>query len=447
MKRILIVDDEQNMVTALEMLFQSKGYDTRTAGSGRQALELVRGGERFDVVVSDMKMPDMSGTELLKSLHDQGVDSPFILVTAYGTIEKAVEAMKLGAVDVITKPFNKDLLLSVVSRACSMESLKEENIFLKAALEGDRLIHSSDRMKEIVSLIQKAGPAGTPVLIVGESGTGKEIVARMLHAEYAGGFDRKPFVSVNCPAVPDTLLESELFGYRKGAFTGASRDFNGRVGIADGGTLFFDEIGDMPLSIQPKLLRLLENKTYEPLGTAVPRKVDIRVLCATNKDLRRLVAENRFREDLYYRINAITITIPPLRDRAADIPVLSSFFLDKFMRELGKTVSGFEPGALERLSSYAWPGNVRELRNVIERAVVLCTGGVIGIKDLPVELRDGAAPAAGAPPENKLESLERKLLADALRETGGNVSEAARKLGISRNTIRYRMKKYGLGVD
>ena len=446
MKRILIVDDEQNMVAALEMLFQSRGYDTRTASNGRGALELARRGERFDVIVSDMKMPDMSGTELLRSLHEQGVDSPFILVTAYGTIEKAVEAMKLGAVDVITKPFNKDLLLSVVSRACSMESLKEENILLKAALGGDRLIYASEQMREIVSLIEKAGPAGTPVLIVGESGTGKEIVARMLHTQYAGSFENKPFISVNCPAVPDGLLESELFGYRKGAFTGASRDFNGRVGIADGGTLFFDEIGDMPLSIQPKILRLLENKTYEPLGTAGPRKVDIRVLCATNKDLRRLVAEDRFREDLYYRINAITITIPPLRDRAADVPVLASFFLDKFKRELGKTISGFELGAISRLSGYAWPGNIRELKNVIERAVVLCTGQMIGVKDLPVELRNGAAPGSNLA-ENKLESVERKLLANALKETGGNVSEAARKLGISRNTIRYRMKKYALGVD
>jgi two-component system response regulator AtoC len=444
MKRILIVDDEVNMAAALEMLFQAEGYETRAAGDVKTALELARRGERFDVVLSDLKLPDASGIEFLKSLHDEGIDTPFILITAYGTVEKAVEAMKLGAVDVITKPFNKEMILPLVSRVCSMQSLKEENQLLRQAIGNDTIICASQAMQRIVSVMGKVGPVSTPVLISGESGTGKEIVARMLHAHYAGEFDAKPFVSVNCPAVPENLLESELFGYRKGAFTGANKDFKGRVAIADGGTLFFDEIGDLPLNIQPKLLRLLENKTYEPLGATASGKVDIRVLCATNKELKRLVSEGKFRGDLFYRINAITIDIPPLRERPADVPVLADAFLRRFSRELGKCISGFEERALEKLSRYRWPGNVRELKNVIERAVVLCVNEKIGLEDLPVELRNGQTREDEDKGENKLESAERRLLVEALDASDGNVSEAARKLGISRNTIRYRIQKFGL---
>jgi two-component system NtrC family response regulator len=444
MKRVLIVDDEENMAAALEMLFQSRGFDTRTALNGRQALELTRRGERFDVVLSDMKMPDMGGMDLLRCLHEESVDTPFVLITAYGTVEKAVEAMKLGAVDVITKPFTNEMIISLVSRICRMESLKEENKLLREALKEDELIFASERMREIVSVISKVGPVSTPVLIVGESGTGKEIVARMLHTQYAGEQERKPFVSVNCPAVPESLLESELFGYRKGAFTGATKDFNGKVGIADGGTLFFDEIGDLPLGLQPKLLRLLENKTYEPLGSAAVRKVDLRVLCATNKDLKPMVHEGKFREDLFYRINAITIAIPPLRDRAEDIPLLAAAFLERYSREIGKAVMCFEAEAVSRISRYSWPGNVRELKNVIERAVVLCSGTTIGIGDLPAELRMDPGADGWEAGGNRLQTMERRLLVEALENAGWNVSEAARRLGISRNTIRYRIQKYGL---
>jgi transcriptional regulator with GAF, ATPase, and Fis domain len=269
-------------------------------------------------------------------------------------------------------------------------------------------------------------------------------VARLLHERYAGEFDRKPFVSVNCPAVPEALLESELFGYRKGAFTGATSDYKGKVGIADGGTLFFDEIGDLPLGLQPKLLRLLENKTYEPLGTGTPRKVDIRVLCATNKELKKLVHGSRFREDLFYRINTITIALPPLRERAADIPLLAGVFLERFSQELGKNITGFGKGALEKLCHYEWPGNVRELKNVVERAVVLCTGAIIELKDLPAELREESFHPDPGMDGNKLASVERRLLVEALEKSGWNASEAARKLGITRNTIRYRIQKYDL---
>jgi two-component system NtrC family response regulator len=444
MRRILIVDDEANMVTALEMLFQGEGYETRAARDGREALRLAARGERFDVILSDMRMPDMSGTELLRSLHEQSVTTPFVLLTAYGTIEKAVEAMKLGAVDVITKPFNKELLLGLIGRICRIESLTQENRILEHALRRDSFIFASSKMTEIVSVIRRVGPVATPVLITGESGTGKELAARMLHEGYAGAFDRKPYVPVNCPAVPENLLESELFGYRRGAFTGAVSDFKGRVGIADGGTLFFDEIGDLPLGLQPKLLRLLENKAYEPLGSAVACRVDLRVLCATNKDLKKLIHEGRFREDLYYRINTITIAMPPLRERAEDIPGLAREFLERYSRELGKPITGFEPLALQQLSRYGWPGNVRELKNVIERAVVLCTGSTIDPRDLPVELREEPVSLEAGSDRNKLANMERLLLIEALEKSGWNASEAARKLGITRNTIRYRIQKYDL---
>lgn len=444
MKRILIVDDEANMAAALEMLFQGAGYETSLARDGGTALQMAGRGERFDVILSDLRMPDMSGTELLKRLNEQSVTTPFVLITAYGTVEKAVEAMKLGAVDVVTKPFNREMLLALIGRICRIESLAEENRILGDALRRDSFLFSSAKMREIVSVIERVGPVATPVLITGESGTGKELAARLLHERYAGSFDSKPYVPVNCPAVPESLLESELFGYRKGAFTGAVSDSKGRAGIADGGTLFFDEIGDLPLGLQPKLLRLLENKTYEPLGSSVPCKADLRVLCATNKDLKKLIQEGKFREDLYYRINTVTIAMPPLRERMEDIPPLANAFLQRFAAEMGKSIVGFEPHAMNRLSRYPWPGNVRELKNVIERAVVLCSGSAIDLPDLPVEVRELQPASSGETNHNKLASMERLLLVEALEKSGWNASEAARKLGITRNTIRYRIQKYDL---
>jgi len=445
MRRILLVDDEENMLTVLEMLFRNSGYETVTARSGRDALDLFSGGDRVDVVVSDLKMPDMDGIELLKELQRRSFAVPFVLITAYGTVEKAVEAMKLGAVDVITKPFTKEIILEAVSRLCRIESLEDENQRLRASMGEETLVYRSEAMAKVAELLRKAGPAPTPVLITGESGTGKEIAARTLHRYYAGGDgEKKPYVSVNCPAVPESLLESELFGYRKGAFTGAARDRKGKVELASGGTLFFDEIGDLPPPIQPKLLRLLENKTYEPLGSSAVRRVDVRILCATNRDLRLMVREGRFREDLFYRINAITLVIPPLRDRVEDIPVLVEHFVDKYSRELGKSLE--KPGneLIDLFVAYPWPGNVRELKNVIERAVVLCTGSSIGTQDLPAELRDPALSGdRGAASDDLLAASERRMLKEALEKTGGNVSEAARRLGITRNTMRYRMQKYG----
>jgi DNA-binding NtrC family response regulator len=295
------------------------------------------------------------------------------------------------------------------------------------------------------------GPATAPVLLTGESGTGKEVLARLIHRAYSGGkFEAKPFVSVNCPAVPESLLESELFGYRKGAFTGADQDFRGKVEMADGGSLFFDEIGDLPASIQPKLLRLLENRTFEPLGSGKTRSIDIRIICATNRNLRQLVAEGRFREDLFYRINTFTIEMPPLRERHEDISPLSQFFLRRFAFEARKGVVAFSPEVTAFLAAHSWPGNVRELKNVIERAVILCSGTEIGTEDLPRELRQACeaagSPGAGSPGAgaNSIENAERSLILAALESSAGNISAAARRLGLTRNTLRYRLRKYGL---
>jgi DNA-binding NtrC family response regulator len=447
MKTILIVDDEENMLAVLSMLFHDAGYRAVTARNGAEALDAATGGEPPHVIVSDFKMPDMDGLALLAALRRAGCDAPFVLVTAYGTVERAVEAMKLGAVDVITKPFAKEMLLEVVTKICRLESLQKENRVLRQDYVEPDLSYVSAAMRQVDDLLAKVGPAHSPVLITGESGTGKELVARTIHRHYCGGDGlRKPFVSVNCPAVPENLLESELFGYRRGAFTGAVKDFRGKVELAEGGTLFFDEIGDLPPGIQPKLLRLLENKTYEPLGSGVPRRVDVRIVCATNGDLKRMVLAGRFREDLFYRINTITVAVPPLRERREDVPALARTFARRYGRELGKQLAELDDTVLAALSSYPWPGNVRELKNVIERAVVLCSGLALGTQDLPVEIRESAALQRGAGDDGQslLEQVERRVIREALEAVGWNVSEAARKLGVTRNTLRYRMGKHRL---
>jgi two-component system, NtrC family, response regulator AtoC len=465
-KRILVVDDERNMQAVLKLLFDGEGYDTTCVSDGAEALETLGAGGGYAVIVSDFKMNRMDGMGLLKAMHERGIRVPFILVTAYGTVEKAVEAMKLGAIDVVTKPFAKEALLAVVARAAQATAGDDRGA--ASATEAEGLVYRSPAMTEIGSLLERVGPASAPVLLMGESGTGKEVLARAIHRAYSGGdFESRPFVSVNCPAVPESLLESELFGYRKGAFTGAEQDFVGKVEKSDGGSLFFDEIGDLPASIQPKLLRLLENRTFEALGSGKTTKVDIRIICATNRDLKRLVAEGRFREDLFYRINTFTIEMPPLRERHDDITPLASYFLRRYALEARKNVVAFSPEAEALLLGYAWPGNVRELKNVIERAVILCSGCEIQKDDLPRELRracedrlNTAASAAGylngvdIPPSvgsaskaSPLEDAERSLLVDALDKSKGNVSAAARSLGITRNTLRYRMKKYCLDED
>ncbi len=340
---------------------------------------------------------------------------------------------------------NKDVIRHIVRRIFDMEYLKVENRQLKDVIRKDKLIYRSKAMQDIMRTVKKVAPVNTPILITGKSGSGKELIAEAIHnlGNSAGTENRKPLIKINCPAIPATLLESELFGYQKGAFTGATTDFKGKVRLADGGTLFLDEIGDLPLNIQPKLLRLLEQKCFEPLGSTTTVTINTRIICSTNQDLESMVEKGLFREDLFYRINAITINIPPLRNRREDILPLSEFFLSKYSEEMGKKITGFSEGVKRALMSYDWPGNVRELRNVIERAVVLSGGQGITLSDIPLLESQEECPEEQVG-ESKLKDLEKKLLTDALRKCNGNITAAAGEVGISRNTLRYRMKKYNL---
>lgn len=442
MKHILIVDDEPNMCEALRILLENDGYAVASAPNGSEAVERIRSGEVVDLVISDLKMPGLDGMGVLDVLKQEGYDIPLILITAYGTIEAAVEAMKKGADDFITKPFNKDAIRRVISRVFRMDHLTEENRRLKEMVHGRELVCESTVMQEIMETAGRIASAPTAVLITGESGSGKGIITHAIH-ELAGEEER-PFVAINCPTIPETLLESELFGYRRGAFTGADADFKGKVRMADGGTLFLDEIADIPLRVQAKLLRLLEEKQFEPLGSTSTVRINTRVICATNRDLFELVEQGAFRKDLYYRINTITLDIPALRDRREDIVPLAEVFLRRSSDEMQKRISGLSGEVKTALHEYDWPGNARELRNVIERAVVLSRGRQIELSDLPAELRADASGPAAAAGAGSLDRWERRILEETLARNGGNVSAAARELGMSRGRLRYRMEKHGL---
>ncbi len=446
MKRILVIDDEPNVRTVLTMLLEDDGYQVVTAENGEAGLAVIEDGPAVDLVITDLKMPGRDGLSLLRRMREIGRDAPVVMITAYGSIEKAVEAMKIGAADFITKPFNKDVIRHVVHQILTTDDLRRENELLRQSCAAPGLIANSRGMKEVAALVDKVATVPTAVLILGESGAGKEVVARAIHARAAeaarGGFS-VPFVSINCPAVPDTLIESELFGYRKGAFTGATGNFAGKLGQARGGVLFLDEIAEIPLPTQAKLLRFIEEKVYEPLGSTVKTRVDARIICATNKELGELVRAGRFREDLFYRINTITIRVPPLRERPEDVIPLAEHFLAHYSAVLGKKVTGFSDEVRRMLCGHPWPGNVRELRNVVERAVVLSAGGCIETAGLPQELvmpRASAAPVS----ESRLEAIEKAALVDAMQKSDGNVSLAARALGVSRDTLRYRMEKHAL---
>jgi DNA-binding NtrC family response regulator len=445
-KRVLVIDDEPNVRTVLTMLLEDDGYEVLAAENGEAGIAILEDGPSVDLVITDLKMPGKDGMAVLRHMREIGREAPLVMVTAYGSIEKAVEAMKGGAVDFITKPFNKDVIRHIVHKILTADDLRRENELLRQDCGAPGLIARSRTMREVAELVDKVAGAPSAILILGESGTGKEVVARAIHARAAaaagGGFS-VPFVSINCPAVPDTLIESELFGYRKGAFTGASGNFAGKLSQARGGVLFLDEIAEIPLPTQAKLLRFIEEKVYEPLGSTVKTRVDARIICATNKELEQLVQEGRFREDLFYRINTITLRIPPLRERVEDILPLAEHFLAHYSSAMGRKTNIFSEDVRAILCAHSWPGNVRELRNVIERAVVLSTGEQVTTASLPQELVRGPRPEAIAP-GGKLEAMEKAALAEAMRRHGGNVSSAARDLGISRDTLRYRIRKYGL---
>jgi DNA-binding NtrC family response regulator len=454
--KVLVVDDEAGMRKSLAIMLRRDGYAVTEAAGGKEALEQL-GREVFDLVVADLNMEDLSGLEVLRHIRQSSPDLEVILMTGYGTIEAAVEAMKLGAFDFITKPFQSEEILLRARNAVDKRQLRREVHRLRAEVQNasglERIVGVSEPIRRLLASVPRVGQTDSTVLITGESGTGKELIARAIHATSRRAHG--PFVSVSCAALPEQLLENELFGHVRGAFTGALAARKGLLEEAHGGTFFLDEVGEAPLAIQTKLLRVLEERSIRRLGDNRSLPVDIRIVAATNRDLETAVREKSFREDLLYRLNVIRLHLPPVRERSDDIPLLARHFLALHCRQLTRELEGFAPAALAALCGYPFPGNVRELSNVIEQAVALATGPLIEPHDLPERLRHPqppapmrstppAAPAAGSPLEDAIESVEQEQIREALRVTGWNISQAAIRLGISRNTLRYRIEKYGL---
>jgi two-component system response regulator PilR (NtrC family) len=456
MARILVVDDERSMREFLEILLQREGHEAVTVASADDALLSIENDD-FDLIISDIKMPGITGIELLERVRETSADTPVVLITAHGSTESAVEAMRIGAYDYLTKPCSVDEMCLVVEKALEKRSLSAENRRLRRELQErsglPTMLGRSAKMKEVFEFVHRVASSKTNLLITGESGTGKELVARAVHA--LSDRRERPFVAVNCGAIPENLLESELFGHVKGAFTGAVANKLGLFEVADGGTLFLDEIGEMPLSLQVRVLRAIQDRTFKRVGGTTDIHVDVRILCATNRDLEAEVRGGRFREDLFYRLNVIEVRLPPLRDRAEDIVHLARFFIEKFCRELDRPAADATPDVLAALEAYGFPGNVRELENIIERAVTLCASGHITIDCLPRHVLDRPEPPApsspavplperGADLNAMLATYERDLLREALRRTHGVKKRAAAHLGISFRSLRYRLEKLGL---
>ncbi len=451
-KKVLVIDDEENMRHMLTVMLRSAGYEVDSAADGIEALSLLER-ERFNFILCDLKMPRMDGMTFLKQARPEHPDATFIMMSAYGTVETALEAMKQGAYDYIAKPFKTDEVLLTLKKAEERESLKTENTALREELRKIRnrysfggIIARSQEMERVFELVERVSNHKTSVLITGESGTGKELIAKAIHS--AGPRSEGPMVAVNCGGLPENLLESELFGYRKGAFTGAEKDKPGLFTRADGGSVFLDEIGELPHPLQVKLLRVLQEEELTPLGDVKPQKIDVRVITATSKDLEEEVNAGRFRGDLFYRINVLRIHLPPLRERRGDIPLLVNYFINQFNKKLGKDIEGAASEAMPLLMEYNWPGNVRELENVIERAVLLAEGKWITPSELPSSLSQNAAlPPNSFQPETlsikkAFRTVECSLIQKALRLTGGNKSKAARILEISRPMLLAKIKKY-----
>jgi two-component system response regulator AtoC len=448
MTRALVVDDERKMRRVLQILLERMGVESVPAESAEEALERFRA-EKFDLVLTDLRMPGMSGVELLAALRELEPDLPVIVLTAYGTVQTAVDAMKSGAFDYILKPFDLDAVEPVIRKALAMREYRTQNLYLRerenTAPAFESLIGTSPAMQEVYDLVRQIGPTRSAVLIMGETGTGKELVARAIH-NLSPRRD-KLFVPINCAAIPTELLESELFGHTRGAFTGAQGDRVGKFELADGGTLFLDEIGDMAYALQAKLLRVVQEGIIERIGSNKRIAVDVRMLSSTHRDLPAGIREGSFREDLYYRLNVFQVKLPPLRERREDVRHLATSFLEKFCRELGKHVPALTPEALAALEKYDWPGNVRELQNLMERAAVLSSGPAIEPNVFRLLLPAGIdAPAAAESLalEPAVEELERKLILRALGASNDNKVQAARLLGISERTLWYKLKRYGL---
>ncbi|NTX06944.1 sigma-54-dependent Fis family transcriptional regulator [Myxococcus sp. CA051A] len=460
MAKVLVIDDEANLRKVLAAMLRRDGFDVTVAENGEQGLaEFHKNGA--DIIVTDLVMPKVGGMEVLSTIRSANPDVPVIIITAHGTVDSAVDAIKAGAFDYITKPFDQTELSAVVAKAAKTNESARRSVRpdLKARAA---IIGESPQMQDVYKVIDKVADTPSTVLITGESGTGKELIATALHG--ASSRRDKPFIKINCAAIPATLLESELFGYERGAFTGAVTSKPGRFELADGGTLFLDEIGEIPVEMQVKLLRALQEGEFERVGGIKTTRVDVRLVAATNRDLQAEIEAGRFRKDLYYRLAVVPLTLPPLRERRSDILMLARHFVDKYNRRLNKKIEGITDDALALLQGYAWPGNIRELENLIERALLFADGPLITAKDLPEPVRQGAGvQASPAPPPSaptlevptgevglkdivrmKAAELERDLIVKKLDETGGNVTRAARLLQISRKSLQTKMKEFGL---
>lgn len=446
---VLVVDDEPGMREFLEIMLTKEGYEVSIASNGEEAIEKI-GKESFDLAIVDIQMPGINGIEVLRNTREKNYNTTIIMITAFASHESAIEAMKLGAYDYITKPFKIDEIKLVIKKSLDKNVLEKENTRLKKELDTkygfENFIGSSNSIQQIFSLINRVSELNVNVLISGESGTGKELVARAVH--YSGSRKDGPFIPVNCGAIPETLIESEFFGHSKGAFTGATRDKKGLFEEANGGTIFLDEIGDLPIHLQVKLLRVLEEKKVRPLGKTESVSIDVRIISATNKNLEQEIMDNKFREDLFYRLNVIKVAMPPLRERKDDIPMLALHFLHKFATEMDKKITGISNEALEELEKYHYPGNIRELENIIARCVALETNEIIKKDSLPklntegdyIDLTDTLNAKDSI--DLVLGDVEKQIIENALKSSRGNKSETAKMLGITLRSLRYRLAKH-----
>ena len=451
MATILIVEDEAKMRRLLELNLGDDGFTTLSAGDAETGLRLLQE-NGVDLVVTDLKLPGMSGLEFLQAVKRQNAALPVVVMTAFGTVETAVEAMKTGASDYVLKPFSLTEMRMVIHKELDVRNLREENRTLREALgkkySHPNIVSRSPKMQEVLATVERVAPTNSTVLLGGESGVGKDLIARAIHekSRRASG----PFLKINSTAIPENLLESELFGFEKGAFTGAVASKPGKFELADKGTLFLDEIGDVPPATQVKLLRVLQEREFERLGGTKTIKVDVRLIAATNRDLRAALEQGTFREDLYYRLNVVPIDIAPLRERKEDIPELVNLFITRFATDSGKAVASIAPAAMQILINYHWAGNVRELQNIIERACALAKGSVLEPADIHLDVRPAKAVngAGGFLPDGMtLEQWEDEMVQEALRRANGNKSQAARLLGLSRNALRYRLSKIGIADE
>jgi DNA-binding NtrC family response regulator len=446
---ILIVEDEEKLRRVLELQLRSADFEVEKAGTAEEALKLA---DRAGLVLTDLRLPGMSGLDLIAAIRRQNTRTPIVVMTAFGTIETAVDAMKAGAADFLLKPFSLEHLMTVLRKALDLRALQDENLKLREELghryEFDNIVGHSRPMQEIFSTVERVAPTRATVLLAGESGVGKDLIARAIH--YHSPRRDRPFVKINCTAIPENLMESELFGYEKGAFTGANSTKPGKFELADTGTAFLDEIGDVPGNIQVKLLRVLQEREFERLGSNKVRHIDVRIVAATNQDLRAALEQGAFREDLYYRLNVVPITIPPLRERREDIPFLAEHFVAKLGPASGSRVESISEAAIEKLMGYHWPGNVRELENVLERSIVLCPATRLEAADIRLDVAPRAPRQSAAdflPDGLTLDEYEQAILREALRRADGNKSQAARLLGLTRNALRYRLSQMGMDKE